>query len=188
MFYFDPESDEAPSQRCILYNHAMASIDAQIPLVSVVVPVYNAEDYLNACIQSVLSQTYKKIEIILVNDGSTDASGALCDALEAEHPSISSFHQTNQGLSVTRNNGLAYSRGAYVTFVDSDDVIAPTMVERLMDTCIQNGVACAACAHLYFTHESELGKAADSSDTVLMPGRELLRLTYVGLTPIIRTS
>ncbi len=89
--------------------------------VSVIIPVYNVKPYLERCVQSVLGQTYKDIEIILVDDGSTDGSGQLCDELAAEHSQIRVIHQENQGLSAARNIGIQQATGEYIVFVDSDD-------------------------------------------------------------------
>lgn len=89
--------------------------------ISVVIPVYNVAAYLEACVHSVQEQTWRDIEIVLVDDGSTDGSGAMCDALAAQDARIKVIHQSNQGLSMARNNGLEISTGDYVVFLDSDD-------------------------------------------------------------------
>ena len=89
--------------------------------VSVVIPVYNVMPYLERCVNSVLSQTYKNLEIILVDDGSTDGSGELCDKLSTRDSRIRVIHQKNQGLSCARNTGIQYATGKYVIFLDSDD-------------------------------------------------------------------
>lgn len=89
--------------------------------ISVVIPVYNVEDYLEACVRSVQAQTWQDIEMVLVDDGATDGSGALCDALAAQDARIRVLHQPNQGLAMARNNGLAAATGDYVAFLDSDD-------------------------------------------------------------------
>ena len=89
--------------------------------VSVIIPVYNVKPYLERCVQSVLGQTYKDIEMILVDDGSTDGSGQLCDELAAKHGQIRVIHQENQGLSVARNIGIRQATGEYLVFLDSDD-------------------------------------------------------------------
>jgi glycosyltransferase involved in cell wall biosynthesis len=89
--------------------------------VSVIIPVYNVKPYLERCVQSVLNQTYKDIEMILVDDGSIDGSGLLCDELAAKHGQIRVIHQENQGLSAARNTGILHATGEYVFFLDSDD-------------------------------------------------------------------
>lgn len=101
-------------------------------LVSVVVPIYNAEKYLESCISSLLNQTYQHIEIILVDDGSPDSCPDLCDRLSRNNEKIKVIHQTNQGVSTARNVGTAYAKGQYITYVDADDIIATE--------CIENGI------------------------------------------------
>jgi glycosyltransferase involved in cell wall biosynthesis len=93
------------------------------PLVSLIVPVYNVEPYLEQCVDSITRQTYANLEIILVDDGSTDGSGAMCDALAANDVRIEVIHQSNMGLSMARNNGMRAAEGKYIQFVDSDDYI-----------------------------------------------------------------
>lgn len=91
------------------------------PLISIIVPVYNTEKYLDQCIQSVLAQTYTNWELLLIDDGSTDSSGAICDKYAAEDKRIRVFHKENGGVSSARNLGLDNAKGEWITFVDSDD-------------------------------------------------------------------
>lgn len=100
---------------------------------SVVVPVYNVEKYLDRCISSIVNQSYRYLEIILVDDGSSDASGKLCDEWKNRDTRIKCVHQRNGGLSAARNTGLEIASSDYITFVDSDDYIDPRMYEILMD-------------------------------------------------------
>lgn len=100
-------------------------------LVSVIVPVYRVEKYLERCVQSILNQTYKNIEIILVDDGSPDNCPKLCDRLARMHSNIRVIHKANGGLSSARNAGVELCKGTYVSFVDSDDFIDPMFLERL---------------------------------------------------------
>ena len=102
-----------------------------LPLISVIIPVYNVEQYFEECVNSVLSQTYKNIEIILVDDGSTDSSGDMCDSFAEQHNSIKVFHKTNGGQSTARNMGLEKALGKYIYFLDSDDIIVPKALEKL---------------------------------------------------------
>ena len=97
-----------------------------MPVLSIVVPVYNAEAYLAACIDSLLAQNMETPEIILVNDGSTDHSGAICDAYAGKYPTIRVLHKENEGQTATRKAGLHVATGKYVAFVDSDDWVEPT--------------------------------------------------------------
>lgn len=102
-------------------------------LISVIIPVYNVEEYLRECVESVLKQTYQNFEIILVDDGSTDSSGNICDEYASNDERISVVHQKNGGLSVARNTGLAETNGKYIYFLDSDDYIAETSFEKLLE-------------------------------------------------------
>ncbi len=102
-----------------------------LPLISVIIPVYNVEKYLEECVNSVLSQTYQNIEIILVDDGSTDPSGSLCDKFKAQNSNVQVIHQKNAGLSDARTAGLKLATGKYVYFLDSDDYISADAFEKL---------------------------------------------------------
>lgn len=102
------------------------------PLISVIIPVYNVEDYLRECVDSVINQTYKNLEIILVDDGSTDSSGKICDDYAEKDERIAVIHQKNGGLSAARNAGLDKSSGEYIYFLDSDDYVADNTFETLL--------------------------------------------------------
>ncbi len=105
-------------------------------LVSIIVPVYNVEKYLRECVDSILSQTYKGIEVILVDDGSADSSPSICDEYARAHSNVLVIHRENGGLSVARNTGLEQCTGEYVYFIDSDDYIAPEAVEELLRVAV----------------------------------------------------
>ena len=100
------------------------------PAFSIIIPVYNVEKYLPQCVDSVLSQTYKDFELILVDDGSTDTSPSICDSFAAKDARVQVLHQKNSGVSVARNNGVDVARGGYITFIDSDDWVEPDYLER----------------------------------------------------------
>lgn len=104
---------------------------AKRPLISVIVPVYNIREYLPRCVQSLQRQTCRELEILLVDDGSTDGTGELCDALAAEDERIRVLHKENGGTSSARNLGIEQARGEYLGFVDSDDYVEPDMYQRL---------------------------------------------------------
>ena len=114
-------------------------------LVSVIIPVYRVADYLEDCVQSVISQTYSNLEIILVDDGSPDECPALCDDLAFRDSRIRVIHKQNGGLSDARNVGLAEARGGIVSFVDSDDQVEPTMIETMLRAMVQEGADIACC-------------------------------------------
>ena len=101
-------------------------------MISVIIPVYNVENYLEECLKSVQTQTYTNIEVILVNDGSTDKSKLICERYCQEDRRFQLLNQENQGLSVARNNGVAASTGEFIAFVDSDDIILPNYLETLI--------------------------------------------------------
>ncbi|MBD5133161.1 MAG: glycosyltransferase [Clostridiales bacterium] len=118
------------------------------PLVSVIVPVYNVEKYLVCCLDSIIGQTYQNLEIILVNDGSTDGSGEICLRYEQSDPRVRLFTQENSGLSAARNTGLDHMKGDYIVFVDSDDYIAPHLIEILLNKALEYDVPLAMCSWL----------------------------------------
>lgn len=109
-------------------------------LLSVIIPVYNVEEYLVKCVESILCQTYRNLEVILVNDGSRDGSPEICDALAARDPRVKVIHQENGGLSKARNAGIEAASGEYLTFVDSDDWIEADAYEHLLNLMEQYGV------------------------------------------------
>lgn len=102
-------------------------------LISIIIPVYNAQSRLEQCVMSIKTQTYTKLEICLINDGSTDESGALCDRLAAEDTRIRVFHKENGGVSTARNRGLDEATGEYVVFVDADDYLASNGIEKMVE-------------------------------------------------------
>lgn len=109
-------------------------------LISVLVPVYNVEDYLKQCIESIICQTYKNLEIILVDDGSTDRSGQICDGFACKDQRISVIHKQNGGLVSARKAGIAAAHGDYIGFVDSDDYIDDDMFEMLLSKLLEQDV------------------------------------------------
>lgn len=117
----------------------------ELPLISVIVPVYNVESYIYRCIDSILNQTYVNLEIILVDDGSPDNCGHICDEYAQKDNRIIVIHQSNGGLSAARNAGLNKCTGKYIGFVDSDDCIHPEMYERLYKDICKYQVRLAFC-------------------------------------------
>lgn len=109
------------------------------PLVTVVVPIYNVERYLDACVESVVGQTYRNLEVILVDDGATDSCPAKCDAWVARDPRVRVIHKQNQGLGMARNSGLEAASGKYVCFFDSDDFIDADTVESAVGAAVRDG-------------------------------------------------
>ncbi len=120
-------------------NHIMNT-----PLVSIIVPIYNAQDYLSQCVDSLLKQTYTNLDVILVDDGSTDDSGALCDTY-ASDPRVHVVHKINGGISSARNAGLDVAQGDYIAFCDNDDYLHPQMIEILLSTSVSKGCDLSIC-------------------------------------------
>ena len=120
-----------------------------LPLISVIVPVYKVKKYLRKCVDSILAQTYTNLEIILVDDGSPDNCGIICDEYAAKDSRIKVIHQPNGGLSAARNAGLDIATGDYIGFVDSDDYIDPDMYEKLYNALIENDADVSICNYEY---------------------------------------
>ena len=114
-------------------------------LISIIVPVYNVEQYLEKCVCSIINQTYKNLEIILVDDGATDSSGNMCDELAKSDNRIKVYHKENGGLSDARNYGVERATGEYIGFVDSDDYIDSEMYEKLYEAIKKEDVDVAEC-------------------------------------------
>ena len=120
-----------------------------MPKVSVIVPVYNAEKYLQECVDSILRQTLADIELILVDDGSADNSPVLCDRYAAQDLRVRVIHQANAGLSVARNKGIEVSTGEWVAFVDSDDFIDANMYRTMIVAAEAESAQLAVCTGYY---------------------------------------
>lgn len=117
------------------------------PKISVIVPVYNSEKYLDRCINSILNQSFVEFELILVDDGSTDNSGTLCDNYASKDGRVIVLHQSNQGQASARNNAISKSCGEWLHFVDSDDAIHPDMLSYLYSAVIQEDAGMSVCGY-----------------------------------------
>ena len=115
------------------------------PLISIIVPIYKVEKYLHRCINSILAQTYPNIEVVLVDDGSPDKCGTICDEYSKRDERVVVIHRENGGLSAARNSGIDICKGEYIGFVDSDDYIVPTMYEQLYNDISQYNTLLAFC-------------------------------------------
>ncbi|WP_297900490.1 glycosyltransferase [uncultured Parabacteroides sp.] len=102
------------------------------PIISIIVPVYNVESYLSCCIDSILNQTFSDWELLLINDGSKDGSGTICDLYASRNNRIRVFHQVNQGVSSARNQGIELAKGKYLMFIDADDYVAENILEKML--------------------------------------------------------
>ena len=121
--------------------------DESLPLISIIVPVYNVKAYLERCLDSICGQTYQNLEIIIVDDGSTDGSGEFCDEYARLDNRVKVIHQANGGQSVARNKGLSVAKGEFLGFVDADDWIDEDMYEFLYQLILKNHADIAVCSH-----------------------------------------
>ena len=126
----------------------------QNELISVIVPLYNAEEYLERCVDSILAQTYENIEVILVDDGSTDGSSEICDSYAEEDERVRVLHQENGKQAAARNAGIREARGTYITFSDSDDEMKPEKLQIMYDKMIETEADVVVCS---FTYVDEKG-------------------------------
>lgn len=124
------------------------------PLISIIVPIYKVEDYLDRCIQSILNQSYKNIEIFLVDDGSPDRCGSICDAYALKDSRVKVIHKENGGLSDARNAGLEVANGSLIGFVDSDDLIHPRMYELMLHALASTHSDISICYYIEFSTET----------------------------------
>jgi len=119
------------------------------PCISIVVPVYNVEKYLDLCVRSIVAQSYPHLQIILVDDGSTDNSGKMCDEWAQRDSRISVIHQANRGLSGARNTGIEAATGEYLMFADSDDILSPVLCQTLYDLIADADIAVCDPVHIF---------------------------------------
>lgn len=141
-------------------------------LITVVVPVYNVELYLSQCIESICNQTYRDLEIILVDDGSKDISGIICDEYAEKDERITVIHKENGGLSDARNAGIEVASGEYICFIDSDDFIDSQMLENLYLSCVQNEVQISICKRKFVYDNEEVKSIRKKYDTKIFSGVE----------------
>ena len=146
------------------------------PLISVIVPVYRVEKYLERCVKSILSQTYKNLEVILVDDGSPDQCPAICDACAEKDARVKVIHQENKGLSGARNAGINAASGEYLAFVDSDDYVSPHFIEELYQLLKDTGCAIGQCRFSYVKGEG-LVEEGDSAFCIYR-GESLMEQLY----------
>ena len=147
-------------------------------MVSIIVPIYNVEPYLRRCVDSLVVQTYKDIEIILVDDGSPDRCPQMCDEFAQKYDIIRVIHKTNGGLSSARLAGFREAKGQYIQFVDSDDYIEPTMIEEMVKAITAHHAELAICGYNTIHGESKVANLLPYKDDVLM-GEENIRQQYV---------
>jgi glycosyltransferase involved in cell wall biosynthesis len=146
--------------------------------VSVIIPVYNVAEYLPKCINSILAQTYMNLEIIMINDGSTDQCAHICDAYSEKECRIKVIHQENKGVSAARNVGLEHATGEYIAFVDGDDWIEADMYERMIGVHKSYRVSVVACAWYIDNVVTQVTTYRGIHEEKLSSQAELLELIY----------
>jgi len=151
-----------------------------MPIISVIVPVYNVEKYLKRCIDSILNQTFKEFELILVNDGSTDNCGKICDMYKRKDKRIRVIHKENGGLSSARNAGLDIAKGKYIAFVDSDDYINKNMYDILYSNLIKTDADISLCnfEYVYDNNNFSVNQSIDNYDYLIFNNIEALNKLY----------
>ena len=154
--------------------------------ISIIIPIYKVEDYISKCIKSVIAQSYHNLEIILIDDGSPDRCGDICDDYAERDSRIRVIHRQNGGISAARNSGLEVATGEYVLFVDSDDYIHPDMVERMHDVALNKQADVVVCDYVKVNEDEEIEIPEESRQVIDIT--EDNRLNYMlGETKIIFT-
>lgn len=134
------------------------------PLISVIVPIYNVEKYLARCVDSIVNQTYKNLEIILVDDGSPDRCPKMCDDYAEKDSRIKVVHKKNGGLSDARNAGMAVATGEYISFIDSDDYVSDDFFECLLDVMNKENSDIAECSVVKLYEDGHLEQYTDTKN------------------------
>jgi len=159
------------------------------PLISIILPVYNVEKYLNKCTQSIINQTYKNFEIICIDDGSTDKSGEILDELARQEPRMRVIHQENRGLMSVRTRGISETKGEYIAFVDGDDYITADMFQTLAEAIEKNSSDIAVCGFEFTDEDGVRLNAVTPQDKTITADEAIKELLYkdiykTGLTPL----
>lgn len=148
-------------------------------MISIIVPVYNVENYLLRCLDSIVQQTYTDFEAILIDDGSTDSSGAICEDFCKCDKRFRVIHQENQGLSAARNTGLSEAKGDYFCFIDSDDYMHPRMIEILLNSCKETGCD-VAMSDVKETSETGISEEITINKPRILPQRQIINDLFSG--------
>lgn len=158
-------------------------------LVTIIIPVYRVEAYLERCIRSVIAQSYYNLEIILVDDGSPDRCGEICDHFAQDDPRVKVYHKANGGLSDARNYGITKSHGVFVSFIDSDDYVAPNYVEYLYDILMKYDadISCC-CMEKTICNTSTYGLNQSLPKERLLTGKEACRELFGNLYDVLVTA
>lgn len=159
----------------------------ETPLVSVIIPVYNVEDYLRECVDSVLAQTVRDIEVILVDDGSPDGSGAICDEYAGRDARVRVLHKENTGAGLSRNAGIEMARGRYLCFQDSDDTLSPDALEILLNIIEKENAEAVTCrADIFSTIEGPYTRTVSEGEYTAFRGDELRHFALVLFVSFLR--
>lgn len=146
-------------------------------MISVIVPIYNVESCLRTCIDSIINQSYHDFELLLVDDGSTDSCGKICDEYAAKDDRVRAFHKKNGGLSDARNYGIEQANGEYLTFIDSDDYIASNYLETLYQMlCTQNADISVVCCKIVYDMNADVGNVNVLSVLTIDPQEAIRRM------------
>lgn len=154
----------------------MTELQNRTPLVSIVVPAYKVEEYLKQCLQSIADQTYQNIEILVIDDGSPDRSGAIADEFAKNEPRLRVIHTENRGVSSARNTGIDESKGQYIAFVDSDDRLMPDFVEYMLGIIRKTGAYFAMSRNCFRSPDEP--QSVDDRIEVYSPSRAAADLLY----------
>lgn len=147
--------------------------------ISVICPVYNVRSYLKQCINSILLQSFKNFELLLIDDGSTDGSEIICNNYTKKDSRVRVIHQENQGVSVARNVGLDNAKGTYIAFIDSDDIVDSRYLERLYNSLIDDRADISICNYFHFMSEDEIIWKDKSGNIESYSGREACKKIYI---------
>ena len=143
-------------------------------LVSVIVPIYNVENYIDKCVESICNQSYENIEVILVDDGSPDQCPTICDEWGRRDSRVRVVHKKNGGLSSARNAGIALAKGSYLAFIDGDDFVSKDYIETLIYACEENNVKVSACGYVeYYSENKQIIRCGES--TYAISGEEAIK-------------
>lgn len=154
-------------------------------MISIIVPIYNVEKYLKRCIDSLINQTYRNIEIILVDDGSPDNCGKICDEYAKADSRIKVIHQINSGVSAARNAGLKIANGEYIGFIDSDDFVSPEMYEMLLTSMIKNNCDIAIGGYDYVDESGNVNRSYIKKNDEVLSQHDVLYKQF-DIEPTIR--
>lgn len=150
--------------------------------ISVIIPIYKVEKYLEKCIQSVINQTYTNLQIILVDDGSPDNCGKICDEYSKKDSRIEVIHKANGGISDARNVGISKANGKYITFVDPDDYILKNMYEILYENLIKNNADISICKYKYIKETEKIDYKLDTNNVVVMNKMQAMKELLINKT------